>query len=382
MTSSGVILLSGDEIAAHLVYDGTTLAMTLSDTSVGKSFTFSRTINIPQTVGGNTAYVGFTGGTGGSSAIQKILNWTYATQSASMTTAAPVASPPPGQYSSPQSVTLTSATTGAVIYYTLDGSTPTTASTVYSAPITAGDGTTTLKAMAIASGAQQSSVTTATYVIASTAGGNTIDFGSGFPSPAGLALNGSATVTGNLLQLTNTVNQAGSAYYSSPVNIQSFTTTFTFQLLNAIADGFTFTIQNSSLKALGSGGSTLGYGSSKGGIPTSIALKFDIHNNAGEGNNSTGLYLNGATPTIPAIAIPTTSVLLASGDPIQAQVGYDGTTLTLKLVDQTTNKAFSQSFPVNIPQVIGSNTAYLGFTAGTGGSSAIQNILNWVLTNP
>lgn len=219
-------------------------------------------------------------------------------------------------------------------------------------------------------------------MIASTAGGNTIDFGSGFPSPAGLALNGSATVTGNLLQLTNTVNQAGSAYYASPVNIQSFTTTFTFQLLNAIADGFTFTIQNSSLKALGSGGSTLGYGSSKGGIPTSIALKFDIHNNAGEGNNSTGLYLNGATPTIPAVAIPTTSVLLASGDPIQAQVGYDGTTLTLKLVDQTTTKAFSQSFPVNIPQVIGSNTAYLGFTAGTGGSSAIQNILNWVLTNP
>jgi hypothetical protein len=238
-----------------------------------------------------------------------------------------------------------------------------------------------LKAMAIASGEPQSPVTTATYVIASTSG-DTIDFGSGFPSSTGLALNGSATVTGNLLQITNTVNQAGSAYYGSRVNIQSFTATFHFQLLNAIADGFTFTIQNSSLKALGSGGSTLGYGSSKGGIPTSIALKFDIHNNAGEGNNSTGLYLNGATPTIPAVAIPSTTVLLASGHQIQAQIGYDGTTLTLMLVDQTTNKTFTQSFPVNIPQVIGSNTAYVGFTGGTGGSSAIQNILDWVLTNP
>jgi hypothetical protein len=52
------------------------------------------------------------------------------------------------------------------------------------------------------------------------------------------------------------------------------------------------------------------------------------------------------------------------------------------LVDQTTNKTFTQSFPVNIPQVIGSNTAYVGFTGVTGGSSAIQNILDWVLTNP
>jgi len=381
MTSSGVILSSGHSIAAHLVYDGTTLTMTLSDSTAGKSFVFSTAVNIPQIVGSNTAYVGFTGGTGGSSATQKILNWTYSTQSASMTTAAPVASPTPGQYSSPQSITLTSATAGAVIYYTLDGSTPTTSSTVYSAPITAGFGTTTLKAMAIAPGALQSPVTTAPYVVTSTSG-NTIDFGSGFPSSTSLALNGSATVTGNLLQLTNTVNQAASAYYASTVNIQSFTATFTFQLLNAVADGFTFTIQNSSLKALGSGGSTLGYGSSKGGIPTSIALKFDIHSNAGEGNNSTGLYLNGATPTVPAVAIPPTSVLLASGHPIQAQVGYDGTTLTLKLVDQTTNKTFTQSFPVNIPQVIGSNTAYVGFTGGTGGSSAVQNILNWVLTNP
>jgi Legume lectin domain/Chitobiase/beta-hexosaminidase C-terminal domain len=382
MTSSGVILSTGDAIAAHLVYDGTTLTMTLSDFTAGKSFVYSTTVNIPQIVGSSTAYVGFTGGTGGNgSSIQNILSWTYATQSAPMTTSAPVASPPPGQYSSPQSITLTSATAGAVIYYTLDGSTPATASTIYSAPITVGNGTTTVKAMAIASGELESPVTTATYVITSTSS-PTINFASGFPSATGLALNSSATVTGNVLQLTNTVNQASSAYYASPVNIQSFSTTFTFQLLEAVADGFTFTIQNSSLKALGTDGSTLGYGSSKGGIPTSIALKFDIHNNAGEGNNSTGLYLDGATPTIPAIAIPPTSVLLASGDPIQAQIIYDGTTLTLTLTDQTTGKTFTQSFNVNIPQVVGGNTAYAGFTGGTGGSSAIQNILNWVLTNP
>jgi hypothetical protein len=34
-------------------------------------------VNIPQTIGGNTAYVGFTGGTGGLTAIQNIKTWTF-----------------------------------------------------------------------------------------------------------------------------------------------------------------------------------------------------------------------------------------------------------------------------------------------------------------
>jgi hypothetical protein len=64
MTSSGVILLSGDAIAAHIVYNGTTLTMTLTGAIVNKTFTQSWTVNIPAIVGGNTAYIGFTGGSG------------------------------------------------------------------------------------------------------------------------------------------------------------------------------------------------------------------------------------------------------------------------------------------------------------------------------
>ena len=60
-----------------------------------------------------------------------------------------------------------SAESGASIYYTLDGSTPTTESTLYSAPITLTD-TTTVKAIAIKDGVS-SSVTSRTY----TKGGNT-----------------------------------------------------------------------------------------------------------------------------------------------------------------------------------------------------------------
>src|SRR5262249_49375020 len=40
-------------------------------------FTTSFKVNIPSVVGGNTAFVGFTGGTGGSTATQEILTWTY-----------------------------------------------------------------------------------------------------------------------------------------------------------------------------------------------------------------------------------------------------------------------------------------------------------------
>jgi hypothetical protein len=64
-------------MAVHMTYDGTTLTMTISDAVVNKSFTYSWPVNIPATVGSDFAYVGFTGGTGGESASQKIESWTW-----------------------------------------------------------------------------------------------------------------------------------------------------------------------------------------------------------------------------------------------------------------------------------------------------------------
>ena len=62
---------------AHLTYDGTTLVVSITDTVSNATFSTSKALNIPATVGANTAYVGFTAGTGGSTALQNILNWTY-----------------------------------------------------------------------------------------------------------------------------------------------------------------------------------------------------------------------------------------------------------------------------------------------------------------
>lgn len=71
-------LHSGDVFNVQMGYDGTTLTMTITDTSIpADTFTQSWVVNIPGTVGGNTAYVGFTGGSGSATAIQDILYWTF-----------------------------------------------------------------------------------------------------------------------------------------------------------------------------------------------------------------------------------------------------------------------------------------------------------------
>jgi len=78
--------------------------------------------------------------------------------------ATPTLSPPGGTYSTPQSVTLSDTTSSAAIYYTTDGSTPTTASTAYTGSISV-TRTTTIRAMAAASGMADSSVASATYTL-------------------------------------------------------------------------------------------------------------------------------------------------------------------------------------------------------------------------
>jgi hypothetical protein len=61
-------------------------------------------------------------------------------------------------------VTISDATAGATVYYTTDGTTPTAASTKYTAPITVG-ATETLKAVAMASGFSLSAVGSASFTV-------------------------------------------------------------------------------------------------------------------------------------------------------------------------------------------------------------------------
>ena len=83
----------------------------------------------------------------------------------------PTFSPAGGMYKTSVEVTITTATEGASIYYTLDGSDATTSSTLYNGPITLTE-TTTIKAIAEKDG-NTSSQTTATYTVITGGGGDT-----------------------------------------------------------------------------------------------------------------------------------------------------------------------------------------------------------------
>lgn len=296
------------------------------------------------------------------------------------TTAAPSFSPGGGTYTAAQTVTITDATPNATVYYTSDGSTPTTASPIYSKPILISS-TTTLKAIATAAGFANSAVTSATYTISSSGGGSNINFSNGFTAGS-MALNGRATINGASLRLTDGGTQeASSAFFPTPVNVQSFTSTFVFQLTAPNADGITFTIQGVGTTALGIAGGGLGYGSdtpgSTTGIGKSVAIKFDLYNNAGETPNSTGLYTNGASPTTPSTDLLTAGINLHSGDQFQVTLTYNGATLTAAITDLVTKAAATQQYTVNIPSIVGASTAYAGFTGGTGGLTATQDIVSW-----
>ena len=300
-------------------------------------------------------------------------------------TAPPDFSPAGGTYSSSQTVQLSDTTPNPTIYYTTDGSQPTHASPQYTTPI-AVTSTSTIKAIASSSGLNDSPVSTATYTINPNA--TVINFGMGFSTPTGMQRNGSTDLDDSRLQLTNGgQSEAGSAFFTTPVNISNFTTDFTFQLSNAQADGMTFTIQNSSAgpAALGPAGGGLGYGpDAPGGTPgisNSIAVKFDLYSNDGEGDDSTGLYTNGASPTVPATNMTSSGVILNNGDTMSVHITYDGATLSMTITDFSVNATFSTSWPINIPQTIGGNNAFVGFTAGTGGLTASQKIETWTFAS-
>ncbi len=163
------------------------------------------------------------------------------------TTLDPTISPVPGTYTAAQSVTLADGTSGAAIYYTTDGRTPTTGSTKYSAalPIAV---TTTIKALAAASGYANSAVTSGAYTITLP----TVAAPALSPAAGSYAATQSVTITDSTAGATihytvnGTTPTTSSAVYNAPITIAATTTikalaTATGYTNSAVASG-TFTI--------------------------------------------------------------------------------------------------------------------------------------------
>jgi hypothetical protein len=225
-----------------------------------------------------------------------------------------------------------------------------------------------------------------------------IDHSGGFANSSDLAANGSATFTNGVARLTDGGGgEAGTIFSDQKTDVRSFTTTFTFRMhdgTSPMADGMTFIIQASSPNAIGGTGGGLAYGSDTPGgpqgIPNSVAVKFDLFDNAGEGDDSTGIFFNGDSPTVPtsggaaegetSIDMTGSGITLQSGDPFKVTLTYDGTTLNETITDTSTNAMFTHAYTVNIPSFIGGDTAFVGFGGGTGGLTTVADVQTWKFT--
>jgi hypothetical protein len=357
--SAQTLLISDATAGAKIYYttNGTT------PTTASTLYTGSITVSATETVKAIAVVTGF--------ANSAVISATY---TISLTTPAPVFSLAAGTYSSAQTVTITDATSGAAIYYTTNGTTPTTSSSVYASPLTV-SASETVKALAVAHGVA-SAVSTVSYTISQT---TAISFASGFTASK-IRMNGSAKVVGTALQLTSGVGaQAGTGWYPTKVSTSNFSTDFDFQLPSSTADGFTFTLQNEggAYWALGANGSGLGYQ----GITNSVAVAFDLYQSGVTGAETLSILTGGNSVPSAPISLVGTGINLHNGNVFHAHLAYSGTTLTVTLTDNTTKASVTKTFTINLTNYIGSSTAYVGFTGSTGGLTSIQNILDWTYSN-
>jgi hypothetical protein len=208
----------------------------------------------------------------------------------------------------------------------------------------------------------------------------------GFANATDLTVNGSAFVspTEHVIRLTNANGQTGSVFSDTRFTVGNFTTRFDVRLHEGTqpnyADGFTFVLQPNAPTALGSGTAGIGYQ----GIGHSVAVVFSTFQHTGDPSSSwVGLALNGAAP---ATRVDTTSsgLLLNSQDIKQIDLSYAGTNLMVRVQDVIQPQlVFTTSIPVNLAQVLGSDTAYVGFTGASGSSNywQLEDVVDWKFTS-
>jgi hypothetical protein len=241
---------------------------------------------------------------------------------------------------------------------------------------------------------------------ASGTGANLIFSYPNFSGSPSVTPTGAVVVSGNQVNMTDgTSHHGGGLWYKTVQNVQAFTTQFTFQIPGTAGYGLVFVIQNSDnttnpgYSGLGAGGNSangLGYGAGGGAsqpaLGNSVGLVFSVSpfNQtswyvAPPPISSVGLYVDGG-PAIGAdgpsqgyaseVDLHPFNINIGSDHVMQAIVTYDGTILTMVLTDTSTGVATRQSWPVNIPAIVGANTAYIGFCSDTPITSGHENTLN------
>ncbi len=212
--------------------------------------------------------------------------------------------------------------------------------------------------------------------------------------------NGKATLSSPRLTLipNNETHVDASVWWSTPVNIQRFTSTFTF-----VPNGqnVAFVVQNN----VGSNGNGLAFDSGAGceagfyqafgagPLPNNlVALELDSYSpltlTGSFTYSSAQVYKADQSPCLPndngpnytptnklstyPVNLTTGSQNTSTGDTYSVTVTYDGSNLTTNMFDVTKGgscpgtSCYSHTWSENIPALVGSSTAYVGFTGATG----------------
>jgi hypothetical protein len=170
----------------------------------------------------------------------------------------------------------------------------------------------------------------------------------------------------------NTGNESRSLFLQYPQYIGAFKASFTYQdVSTGGADGVCFVLQNDprGSSALGGGGGNLGVS----GITPSWELELNIYS-----GTANGLGYNLFTNGINGANLGLGNISLGNGDPIDISMYYANGQLSLTFTDAVSTASFTTNRPVgDLTKVVGGSTAYIGFTAADGGSSALQLVSNF-----
>jgi hypothetical protein len=223
----------------------------------------------------------------------------------------------------------------------------------------------------------------------------------GFASHANLNIAGSAHYIDKTLRLTNAEGQsAGAVWYVSKEPLTAgFDTTFQFQFTEQGgnrhgADGLALVLQNSGPSAVAGRGSAGGWGSGDGlgkhdspGIPRAIAIFFDTYRNEEDhdpSDNYVGIYANGGLSDMPwpphrLAYTPHLRVKLKDSKVHTARILYRPPVLSVYL-DNPSKPVLVSSMDVSLV-TDQAGSAWVGFTASTGGSWENHDLLSWTFNS-
>ncbi len=205
------------------------------------------------------------------------------------------------------------------------------------------------------------------------------------------------TFSNDVLTLTNdTSSIASSAFATVKVDVsKGYEANFVWNATFAgsmPADGFGFILQNDSrgATALGGLGGALGFAAKtpSSAITNSDIIAIDIHNQSSTGHTTNGQLSEAEPPTGSdgQFTNLNTTFSLRNQQPIQVRLvytpGVSNGTLTQTMTNLVTGAVYTATYNIlNIKTTVSGDTAYIGFSGGTGGVMSNQTISDFWYRN-